>query len=143
MPLAAEEHVLDDVEVVGQGQVLVDGLDPERGRVLRDADVDRPALPEDLALVGLVDPGDASWSGTDLPAPLSPHSAVTWPAGRSRSTSYSAWTAPKCLPMPRSLSSGSSAAAELAGSRADRAHGHGMSTPDFTVGGDPGCRLGG
>src|SRR5450759_1817760 len=44
---------------------------------------------------------------TDLPAPLSPQRAVTCPAGRSRSTPYRAWTAPKCLLMPRSLSSGS------------------------------------
>ena len=28
-PLASEEHVLDDVEIVGQGQVLVDGLDAQ------------------------------------------------------------------------------------------------------------------
>jgi hypothetical protein len=28
--LAAEEHVVDDVEVVAQGEVLVDDLDAER-----------------------------------------------------------------------------------------------------------------
>ena len=33
--LAAEEHVLDDVEVVAQREVLVDDLDAERGRVAR------------------------------------------------------------------------------------------------------------
>src|ERR1700694_4122357 len=44
---------------------------------------------------------------TDLPAPLSPQSAVTCPAGRSRSTLYSAWTGPKCFSTPRSLSNGS------------------------------------
>ena len=33
--LAAEVHVLDDVEVVAQREVLVDDLDPEPGRVLR------------------------------------------------------------------------------------------------------------
>src|SRR5258708_18363740 len=46
---------------------------------------------------------------TDLPAPLSPQSAVTCPAGTSRSTLVRAWTAPKCLSRPRILSSGSSA----------------------------------
>src|SRR5450631_39265 len=44
---------------------------------------------------------------TDLPAPLSPHSAVTLPDGRSRSTWYSAWTAPKCLSSSLTLRSGS------------------------------------
>ena len=43
----------------------------------------------------------------DLPAPLSPTRAVTWPAGMSRSMSVSACTGPKFLPMPRSRSSGS------------------------------------
>ena len=54
-PLAAEEHVLDDVEVVAEGQVLVDGLDAEARCVPRVVDVDRLAVPEDLAVVGLVD----------------------------------------------------------------------------------------
>src|SRR5215475_2353462 len=44
---------------------------------------------------------------TDFPAPLSPHRPVTWPAGRSRLTPYSACTGPKCLSMPLSLSKGS------------------------------------
>ena len=57
--LPAEEHVLDDVEVVAQGQVLVDGLDPEGGRVPRALELDGPALPQDLAAVGLVDARDA------------------------------------------------------------------------------------
>src|SRR5450631_1589885 len=43
---------------------------------------------------------------TDLPAPLSPASAVTWPAGISRSTSVSAFTGPKCLLTPRRRRSG-------------------------------------
>src|SRR5258708_22165388 len=47
-------------------------------------------------------------SSPDLPAPWSPVSAVTWPAGMSRSTLVRAWTAPKCLSTPRILSSGSS-----------------------------------
>src|SRR5262245_54837296 len=37
---------------------------------------------------------------TDLPAPLSPISAVTWPAGSSRSTSWSACTGPKFFETP-------------------------------------------
>ena len=57
--LAPEEHVLDDVEVVGQGQVLVHGLDPEPGGVAGAMDLNRLALPEELAVVGRVDPGDA------------------------------------------------------------------------------------
>ena len=41
--LAAEEHVLDDVEVVAEREILVDDLDPEPGRVLRAVDRDRLA----------------------------------------------------------------------------------------------------
>src|SRR5206468_1390336 len=37
---------------------------------------------------------------TDLPAPLSPISAVTWPAGMSRSMSESACTGPKFFETP-------------------------------------------
>ena len=59
-PLPAQEHVLDDVEVVGQGEVLVHGLDAETGRVPGVADVDRPTLEEDLPVVGLVHAGDAA-----------------------------------------------------------------------------------
>src|SRR5712691_12283836 len=44
---------------------------------------------------------------TDFPAPLAPANAVTCPAGRSRSTFVSAWTGPKCLSRPRTLSRGS------------------------------------
>src|SRR5579859_2479896 len=47
---------------------------------------------------------------TDLPAPLSPQSAVTSPAGRSRSTLLSASTGPKCFSRPRALRSGSALA---------------------------------
>ena len=36
--LAAEVHVLDDVEVVAEREVLVHDLDPELGRVLRPVD---------------------------------------------------------------------------------------------------------
>src|SRR5580704_13076531 len=44
---------------------------------------------------------------TDLPAPLSPHRPVTWPAGMSRLTPCNACTGPKCLSIPRSCSSAS------------------------------------
>ena len=37
--LAAQEHVLDDVEVVAQREVLIDDLDAERGGVARAVDV--------------------------------------------------------------------------------------------------------
>ena len=36
--LVPEEHVLDDVEVVAQGQVLVDGGDPDRLGILGAVD---------------------------------------------------------------------------------------------------------
>ena len=57
--LAAEEHVLDHVAVVGQGEVLVDDLDAQPGRVLRAVDLHRAALEQDLAVVDRVDAGDA------------------------------------------------------------------------------------
>src|SRR5712692_2063416 len=57
--LPAQEHVLDDVEVVAQGEVLVDGLDSEPACIACAADVDRLALPEDLTVVGRVHTGDA------------------------------------------------------------------------------------
>ena len=59
MRLAAEVHVLDDVEVVAEREILVDDLDPELGGVLRAVDRDRLAVEEDLAAVGRVDAGDA------------------------------------------------------------------------------------
>ena len=54
----AEEHVLHDVQVVAQREVLVDGGDAEVGGVLRAVQVDRAALPEDLAVIRLPDAGD-------------------------------------------------------------------------------------
>ena len=50
--LTAEVHVLDDVEVVAEREILVDDLDPEPGGVLRAVDRDRLPVEEDLALVG-------------------------------------------------------------------------------------------
>src|SRR5262249_47032397 len=54
-----EVHVLDHVEVVGEGEVLVDDLDAQPRRVLRPVDPDRLALPQDVAAVDRVDAGDA------------------------------------------------------------------------------------
>jgi hypothetical protein len=56
---APEKHVLDDVEVVGEREVLVDDLDSELGGILRPVDRDRLAVEEDLTVVDRVDPGDA------------------------------------------------------------------------------------
>ena len=57
--LAAEEHVLDDVEVVAEREVLVDDLDAERGGVARAVDGDRLALEQNSPGVDGVDPADA------------------------------------------------------------------------------------
>ncbi len=59
-PLPAEEHVLDDVKVVGQRQILVHGLDPQRGGVPGAANVYRSPLEVDLTMVRLVYAGDAA-----------------------------------------------------------------------------------
>ena len=58
--LPAEEHVLDDVQVVGQRQVLVDGLDPQRGGVPGTPNVHRSTLEVDLTMVRLVHAGDGA-----------------------------------------------------------------------------------
>ena len=57
--LAAEIHVLDDVEVVAERKILVDDLDPELRRVLRPVDVHDLAVEHDVAAVRRVDAGDA------------------------------------------------------------------------------------
>ena len=104
--LAAEVHVLDDVEVVAEREVLVDDLDPELGGVLRPVDVDtrrRRTGPRRCP---------AQWVpathliSVDLPAPLSPTSAITSPGRTSKSTSSSACTEPKLFEIPWSSSSG-------------------------------------
>src|SRR5579859_2357796 len=70
--LPAEEHVLDDVQVVGQRQILVDGLDPQCGGVPGGPDVYQPPLEEDLTVVRLVHAGDGAGEhrlpGTVVPA---------------------------------------------------------------------------
>ena len=98
--LVAEQHVLHDVQVVGQREVLVDGRDPEVGRVPA-ASAGAPACPARAAapVVGCQMPAMHLISVL-LPAPLSPTRAVTCPAGMSRSMPVSACTGPKFLPMP-------------------------------------------
>ena len=49
--LAAEEHVLHDVEVVAQREVLVHDLDAEARRIARGVQGDRLAVEADVALV--------------------------------------------------------------------------------------------
>src|SRR6476469_8889196 len=56
--LATEEHVLDDVEVVAQREVLVDDLDAQGGDVARAVDLDVLALEAVVAAVAAVDAGD-------------------------------------------------------------------------------------
>ena len=76
--LAAEEHVVDDVEVVAQREVLVDDLDAEGVRVLGAVDV--TGWPSKV-----YSPSSKAWMPAMplirvlLPAPLSPTSAVTSP----------------------------------------------------------------
>jgi hypothetical protein len=57
--LASEVHVLDDVEVVAEGEILVDDLDPEAAGVLRSVDRDVLPVRVDIAPVHRVDAGDA------------------------------------------------------------------------------------
>src|SRR5215472_1906009 len=55
----AQEHVLHDVQVVRQREVLVHGLDAQLRGVARAADLDGMTLPVQLPVVGLVDARDA------------------------------------------------------------------------------------
>ena len=57
--LAAEEHVVHDVEVVAQREVLVHDLDPQGVGLLGVVDVGGLALEEVITRVEGVDPGDA------------------------------------------------------------------------------------
>src|SRR5207244_2342367 len=58
--------------VVRQREVLVDRLDAEPGGIARAVDLDRPAFPQELAVVDLVDPGDALRQDR-LAGPVVPH----------------------------------------------------------------------
>ncbi len=57
--LAAEEHVLHDVQVVAEREVLVHDLDAQRGRVTRIADRHRLSVEQVLPGVDAVDARDA------------------------------------------------------------------------------------
>ena len=59
LQLAPEEHVVDDVEVVAQREVLVDDLDAERVGVLRAVTVTGSPSKRISPVVEGVDPGDA------------------------------------------------------------------------------------
>jgi hypothetical protein len=54
----AEDEVGDDVEVVAEGEVLVDGRDSQFGRVLGAFDPHFLAVEADRPLVGGLDAGD-------------------------------------------------------------------------------------
>src|SRR5262249_39550146 len=56
--LAAEEQVGGGVEMIGESQVLVDGLDPETARIARALDRDGTAVEAQVTAVGMVDAGD-------------------------------------------------------------------------------------
>ncbi len=58
METAAQEQVLDDVEVVAEREILEHSLNAESRRLAWRADLDRPALPVHLTGVGAVDPRD-------------------------------------------------------------------------------------
>ena len=106
--LAAEEEVGDDVEVVAEGEVLVDGGDPERGGVLGPGDRDLLAAEADAAGVGEWIPAIV-FTRVDLPAPLSPTRPTTSPAWTAKSTRSRAWTGPNLLLTPSTSSNGASA----------------------------------
>ena len=87
--LAAEEHVRDDVEVVAEGEILVDGRDPEPRCVAGGVDLHFLAVDEGRPWSGRCAP-EMHLISVDLPAPLSPTSATTSPGTTSKSTSVSA-----------------------------------------------------
>ena len=108
--LVAEKEVGDDVEVLAEREVLVDGGDAELRR--RSGPFMVTGLPWKVMVpeVGACTPA-RTLTSVDFPAPLSPTRATTSPAWTSRSMSVSADTAPKFLQMPRRLRISSPAAA--------------------------------
>ena len=56
---AAQEHVGDHVEIIGQRQILVDDFNAQPGRVPRVVDVDFAPFKEKLAFIKGVDAGNA------------------------------------------------------------------------------------
>jgi len=57
-PLAAQEHVLEDRQLVDQREVLVDGVDAERAGVIDAPGLVRLATQQHAALVGLLEAAD-------------------------------------------------------------------------------------
>ena len=57
--LPPQKHVLHDVQVVTESEILVHGLDAERCGLSGGANPDRLPVPEDLPTFGSMDPGDA------------------------------------------------------------------------------------
>src|SRR5215213_277895 len=53
--LAVQEHVVEDRELVDEGEVLVDGLDAQRARLGDGTEVDFVAFDQDLPLVGAME----------------------------------------------------------------------------------------
>ena len=98
--LPAEEHVLGDVEVVGQGEILVDELDPESGGGARVGDRHRLPLEGDLAAVEAVDAGDALHQRRLPGAVVTDQRRDLARDSTSKSTSWSTWTGPKLLFSP-------------------------------------------
>jgi hypothetical protein len=84
-----EEEVGDHVEVVGEGEVLVDGRDPQGAGCLRAVDPHRPVVELVGSRVGVDDPGDDLDQGR-LAGAVVTDRAVTWPAWAEKSTSVSA-----------------------------------------------------
>jgi hypothetical protein len=97
--LPAQEDVRDSVEVWRDGEILVDGLDPVRPRLL--GELKETGCPSNsiVPASGAVTPVRQLMK-VDLPAPLSPMSATISPWRTAKSTPCSAWTGPKCFSIP-------------------------------------------
>jgi len=96
----SEVHVLNDVQVVAEREVLVHGGDAQIRGITRRMNMDFLAFQKIFPADGAQIPAMVLIS-VDLPAPLSPMSASTSPALTSRSTFCIAWTGPKCFESPR------------------------------------------
>ena len=100
--LAAEEHVVDDVEVLAEREVLVDDLDAEPRGVLWGVDGDRVPLEPDLPLVIGLGSGQALDQG-GLPGTVVAHEGGHLArAGLPWSTPLRTSTGPKLLRMSSS-----------------------------------------
>ena len=91
--LASEVEVLDDVAVIGECEVLVDGCDAGVAGRRRRGEPNLVAGDHRCPASGRTAPHSILII-VDLPAPLSPTMAVTLPAGNSIDTSLTAATPP-------------------------------------------------